>query len=100
MANQCYHEGEYWQAVSDTAAGESPTTNPEKWRRIRLPAEWRHVLARLTYATLLEMDGQRDKANDVRREARKGDGGLDDLVRREVNRERHQHRPDVQTRCN
>ena len=99
MANQIYFtDGEFYQCATATSAGESPTTKPTKWRRIQIPKRFREVLGELTYARLLEMDGQLDKASVVRNRALKGDGGLDDLVRREVNAERHRNRPEVQSR--
>lgn len=98
MANQCYHDGDFWQCVTATAANESPTTAAAKWRRIQLPAQFRHVLGELTHAHLLKLDGQLDKFNAVRSAALNGDHGLKELVRRAVNAERHRHRPDVQTR--
>lgn len=100
MADQCYFtDGEFYQCVTATTAGESPTTAPTKWRRIQIPKDWRWVLAQLTYAHLLEMDGQLDKANAVRARAREGGGqSLEALIRKEANRQGHLHRPDVQTR--
>jgi hypothetical protein len=99
VANQCYFDGDFWQCVVATSAGESPATHPGKWRRIQIPKEWRWVLGQLTYAHLLEMDGQMDKANAVRARAQDAPRrGLNDLIRREANRERHLVRPDVQTR--
>lgn len=96
--NQCYHEGEFWQCVTATGPGESPSTHPAKWRRIQIPAAFRAVLGELTHAHLLKMDGQLDKYHAVRGAALNGDHGLKELVRRAVNAERHRHRPDVQTR--
>lgn len=88
MSNQCYHNGDFWQCDTATTAGESPTTTPASWRKIKLPSKWRWVLARLTYAGLLELDGQTDKANAARSVAYGREGvGLDDLVRQEANEE-------------
>lgn len=78
MDNQSYYNGDFWQCVTDTNAGESPDTAPAKWRRIQIPREWRRVLAKLTFANLLELDGQTDKAN-LHRSA--GESMLEDLVR-------------------
>lgn len=97
--NQCYHNGEFWQCVTGTSAGESPTTAPAKWRRIQIPKEWRWVLARLTYAHLLEMDGQKDKAQAERAQATGAERiGLEFLMRREAQRQFHGERADVQQR--
>lgn len=88
MANQCYHAGNFWQCVTATSAGESPTTTPESWRKIKLPSKWRWALAQLTFAHLLVIDGQNDKANEVRSIAYGRERvGLDDLIRQEANEE-------------
>lgn len=88
MDNQVYFNGDFWQCVEETSAGESPTTAPTKWRRIRIPSEFRQVLKKLTYANLLELDGQTDKAA-VHRGS--GESLLDDLVREAANQERTRH---------
>jgi hypothetical protein len=90
MSDQCYHSGDFWQCVTATSAGQSPTTTPASWRKITLPNKWRWVLAQLTYANLLRLDGQTDKANIAMsigygRERT----GLDELVRQEANEEVH-----------
>lgn len=97
MADQCYHNGDFYQALEATAAGESPTTHPDKWAKIRIPAKFRWVLARLTHAHLLELDGQMDKAMAVRANAIGAQRvGLDDLIREEANRdEASRGRPNV-----
>lgn len=93
MSNQCYHNGDFWQCVTATNAGESPTTHPAKWRKLKLPGKWRWVLAQLTYAALLVMDGQNDKANVARSVAYGRDRtGLDELIRAEANEEQKSNR--------
>lgn len=99
MAAQCYFNGNFYQCVTDAAAGESPATAPDKWSLVQLPARWRWVLAKLTYANLLELDGQKDKANDERDHAIGDDRrGLDRMIRNEANNERFLERPHVRLR--
>lgn len=99
MPDQCYFNGNYYQCVTATNAGESPATHPAKWRQIQLPKAWRWALAQLTYAELLKMDGQNDKALFARDEATGAqDVGVEDLIRKEANREAHRlSRPDVRS---
>jgi hypothetical protein len=89
MDNQCYFDGDFWQCVTSTNAGDSPDSAPTKWRRISIPKEWRQILKKLTYANLLELDGQTDKAA-IPRSA--GEALLDDLVREQVRQENDKHR--------
>lgn len=84
MSNQTYYNGDFWQCVTDTNPGETPASEPTKWRKLRIPKEWRRVLAKLTYTGLLELDGQTDKAAEHRE---LGEEMLDDLVRQAANRE-------------
>lgn len=106
MPDQCYFvgadgKGDFYQCLIDTVPGESPATHPEKWCKIQLPRHWRHVLATLTYAGLLEADGQTEKAAAMRQNEEGEDRtGLEDLVRMEVNREASRRRPRVQTPYN
>jgi len=87
--NQAYFNGDFYQCVTATSAGESPTTTAAKWRKIKLLGKWRWVLSQLTYSHLLRLDGQTDKANVERSIAYGRDRvGLDDLVRQEANEER------------
>lgn len=76
MPNQCFHEGDFHYAVAQTAAGQSPSTNPELWRRIEIPARWRAVLGRKMEARLQRAEGQQDKAAAAERIA---EGLLDEL---------------------
>lgn len=92
MAEQAYFNGEFYQCVTATNAGETPLTHPQKWRRIQIPKEWRRVLARLTYAQLLEIDGQKDKALV---ESARAKELLEDMVRDEANKEKWRNRPNV-----
>lgn len=96
--NQAYYNGNFYQAVSVTAPGESPDVAPAKWRKIQLPKNWRFALSQLTYANLLKLDGQNDKAMEERQIALQTERvGLDDLVRKQANDERWLERPSVRT---
>lgn len=98
MPNQCYHDGNFYQAKLDILPGNPPPA-PVAWSLVQIPAQWRWILARLTYANLLELDGQKDKANAERANAI-GDErrGLDWMIRTEANRERFLERPNVHQR--
>ena len=97
MADQCYFNGNFYQCATATSAGESPTTAAAKWRKVQLPKNWRHVLTMLTYAQLLKLDGQHEKALVQRDEALGAERvGLNDLIRLEANKEaRRLERPSV-----
>lgn len=69
MASQCFHDGDFWYAVATTTAGQSPTTHPQLWRRIEIPAAWRGVLALKMEARILGAEGQHDKARSAMSEA-------------------------------
>jgi hypothetical protein len=99
MSDQCYFEGDFYQCTAATSAGESPASAPAKWGKVQIPAQWRWMLARLTYANLLELDGQTDKAMAARSLAI-GDErrGLDWMIRLEANRERFLQRPHLRQR--
>lgn len=100
-ANQCFFNGNFYQCAVATTAGQSPQNNPASWRKIPVPASWRWVLTQLTYAHLLEMDGQSDKAAMTRAKATGTDRiGLDDLVRREANAEQKRAGTGVDTPYN
>ena len=100
--DQCYFSGDFYQATANTNAGESPLTTPSKWSLVKIPAQWRWLLTRLTYAHLLELDGQGDKAEQQRTLALESERiGLTDTVRREANAElKLLGRPSVQTPYN
>lgn len=96
MANQCYFNGNFYQCVTATSAGESPATAPAKWSLVQIPARWRWLLVRLTYSHLLELDGQTDKSMEQRQlvidDERRG---LDQAIRVEANKEAFLARPHV-----
>lgn len=90
MPDQCYFNGDFYQCAVDTIAGESPSTQPTSWVKIAIPNKWRWVLAQLTFAHLLSMDGQSDKASVQRSMAYGRDNvGLNDLVAQEAEEERY-----------
>ena len=99
MPDQCYFKGNFYQCAVNTAPGESPATTPGSWRRVQIPARFRWVLAKLTYAGLLEVDGQKDKATAERQTAMQDDRrGLDLMIRAEANTETFLERPTVRQR--
>jgi hypothetical protein len=96
MPTQAFYNGDVYQCITDADVNQSPATHPAKWSRIQIPKAWRAVLARLTYAHLLELDGQKDKAVAELAAAREGDHGLDDLIRDEARGEEWRCRPNVE----
>lgn len=101
MSNQAYFNGNFYQAVAATTPGQTPASNPALWRKVQIPKKWRFALARLTYANMLEIDGQLDKAMAVREAALTTERvGLDDLARVEENSERWRSRWSVRTPTN
>jgi hypothetical protein len=99
MPSQCYFNGDFYQAKAATTAGQSPATHPELWSKVQIPARWRWLLSRLTYANLLELDGQTDKSAAIRDSALNDERrGLDMIIRVEANRETRLERPAVRLR--
>ena len=102
MPDQCYFvdengNGDFYQCLMPTNAGESPGTNPEKWCKVQIPKAWRKALVRLTYSHLLEMDGQTDKADTHKAIAMEDEtNGVEVMVRNEANRDSWRTRPKVQ----
>jgi hypothetical protein len=96
MPDQIYSAGDFYQCQAATSAGESPVTAAVKWTRLDIPKRWRWVLTRLTYAHLLDLDGQGDKAAAERALAQgRMSLGLDDLIRTAANSEGWRNRPCV-----
>jgi len=62
MATQAYWQGDWYEATDTTAAGESPTQFPDKWRKIEIPQKFRRFITERAAATVLEVVGQNDKA--------------------------------------
>ncbi len=75
MATQCYYQGDFYYATVATAAGESPASAPDKWRRLDLPADIDRPVAEYAAGLLLAGDGQHDKDAALERRAQ---GMLDD----------------------
>lgn len=103
--NQAYFSngatGDFYQCAVGTTAGQTPLTTPGSWRKVQIPAKWRQALSRLTYANLLKLDGQNDKAAEERQEAYTMERvGVEDLVREEATRESDIERTSVQTNGN
>ena len=70
MPSQAYFEsdgqGDWYECIVATSPGESPGTNPEKWRRLDLPAIFEDAVAQLAIAHLYIAEGQSDKARAQR----------------------------------
>ena len=75
-SSQVYFEGDFWNCIATSTAGQSPTAKPAQWSRISIPSTWRTVLAQYALARLLEGDGNSDKAVIVRAKA---DSMLNDM---------------------
>ncbi len=101
MPTQAYFEtdgveGDFYDCIADAAAGESPATNPEKWRRIEIPAAFESFLVARAVSILQLGEGQSDKA---RAEEKSASLILDELIYRERNaRGGRANRPRVFTR--
>lgn len=55
-------EGDYWQCVTDTTAGDSPESAPAKWLRLDFPAWLQVAVARRAAADWLRYNGTREDA--------------------------------------
>ena len=56
------YEGDWWECVSATNAGENPETAAAKWSRREFPAWLRDCVAQRAYADWLRQDGQPEAA--------------------------------------
>ena len=54
--------GNFYDCVTTTNAGESPTTHAAKWSKVEIPAVLERYLVHGVYADWLEMDGQKEKS--------------------------------------
>lgn len=61
MASQAYFQGDWYNAIAQASAGESPATNPEKWVKIEIPYYFGRFVTEKANAYLLGADGQSDK---------------------------------------
>lgn len=55
-------EGDYYEALAATTAGQSPESHPEKWSVVPFPQAFRPFVVQGAYADWLRADGQTDKA--------------------------------------
>lgn len=63
-ADQMYFsDGDYYQCLSATSAGESPTTHPTKWQRLDYPTWLRGPVAQYVYGEMLKAGGNRQTGN-------------------------------------
>lgn len=61
MASQAYYEGDWYECVAATAAGESPASHPAKWRKLEIPNFAARPIVEIAIGSLLAADGQNDK---------------------------------------
>ena len=72
MPSQVYYNGDWYNCISDTTAGESPSTTPEKWSVLQIPAMFERYLVQAATEEILPGEGQTQKrvierrlANDI-----------------------------------
>lgn len=61
MPSQAQYNGDWYECVEDTAAGESPATHPSKWRIMDIPAQFERYLCQAAYEKILPGEGQSDR---------------------------------------
>jgi len=83
MASQAYYNGDWYECVSDTTAGESPSTNPEKWRVMDIPSQFERFIVQAAYEKMLPGEGQTDRRRGERYTASQI---LDETIYKEVSR--------------
>lgn len=66
MASQAYYNGDWYECVSDAAAGESPSTHPSKWRLMDIPAQFERYIVQAAYEKMLPGEGQTDRRRGER----------------------------------
>lgn len=71
MASQAYYQGEFYDCVVASAAGETPTTHPENWLRVEIPRDAAAFVVQKAYALLLSSEDQEDSRRAAEREATK-----------------------------
>lgn len=57
-----YFDGDFWGAIEDAGALESPETHPAKWEKKEIPLFLERFLVHALFADYLEMDGQKEKS--------------------------------------
>lgn len=75
--DQVYFNGDFYDALEDIAAGDTPTTHPDGWDKVEIPYSARNYLIRGAYADMLEHD--RADVNNV--------GRADSLARQALDKE-------------
>lgn len=69
MASQIFYNGEFYDCLVTSEAGQSPTTHPENWRRVEIPRDAGNFVVQRAYSLLLSGDGQEDKRRSAERAA-------------------------------
>lgn len=97
MPTQAYFEadppdGDFYDCISSTAAGESPATHPAKWRRVDIPALFEPYLVSRATSILLQAEGNVEKGRTEEAVARQL---LEELAYRDRNERSRLGRPRV-----
>ncbi len=61
MASQVYFAGDWYECISPTSAGESPSVAPAKWVKLEIPAFMADAIVEESSGRLLPRAGQNDK---------------------------------------
>jgi hypothetical protein len=56
------YEGDYWECLATTTAGEDPADTPAKWNKLLFPLWLQTPVARKAFADYLRYGGQREDA--------------------------------------
>ena len=78
-----YYNGDFYQALAATLAGESPTTTPGKWQILAMPYVFRNAVPQAVYADMLRIDDQQDKYTQELAEAMRLIRGEFDKIERQ-----------------
>lgn len=61
MASQVYFDGDWYNCISATTAGQSPSTDPDKWAKLEIPKSFERFLIQQAYEFILPAEGQNSK---------------------------------------
>ena len=62
VGQQVYYEGDFYECVEATSAGQTPESHAAKWELIEIPIFLERWLVQAGYADSLESEGQKEKA--------------------------------------
>jgi len=68
MASQALYDGDWYECVVATSAGESPDSAPTKWSKLSIPEEWApYLVAQASaFAFRCRQDFERANAEEIR----------------------------------